>query len=169
MESPKLVNVTVLDATPVAGITCGYCAERPAQFILRTVYSDRPTFPYYINTCSACRIMLVDEGPSIVERIGEYQKAYDDAIKADDPMTPRIVVREEMDADVLVDALTLLGHKIVFDLERAASNARSGERMSEILEEMIQKTAYITGLVEAISGTMVLVPAGTDNTDSEEK
>ncbi len=83
---------------------------------------------------------------------------------ADDPMTPRIFIRDENDANCILDALRLLNEHLIDNGEaKARVLAQAGEDSSTVLQDMVTVTAYVTGLIQAIgNSTLPNIPSTTD-------
>jgi len=85
-------------------------------------------------------------------------------VVAGGPMTPRIFIRDDPDAQCILDALRLLNEYLIDNGEaKARVLAESGQDSTKVLQDMVTTTAYVTGLIQAIGNA----PTTFSTTDTE--
>jgi hypothetical protein len=86
-----------------------------------------------------------------------------------DVRTPRIVIRDAADANVIRCALALYFEKRAQEYRRAAEATTDRDRQLELTTQMVTDSEYVCALLRAVGdGTMVVPTEAGSDTDSED-
>ncbi len=108
----------------------------------------------------------VGKGRWVTDKMATVAALMNEVVEAvaGDPMTPRIFIRDDNDANCILDALRLLNEHLIDSGEaKARVLAESGQDSTQVLQDMVTVTAYVTGLIQAIgNSTLPNIPSTTD-------
>lgn len=141
----NLISSTITDDLPHENAQCAFCEhDSMAVGILRRVYEGDQT-PWFMNACAA-HLISEQSKPVDVDAITES------GMVDDGQMIPRLVIRDDEDAAILLDALSILGDHLI---SRAQHNVMHHDaEPRKTLLAATRAVSKILSLTDAIGDAM---------------